>query len=185
MNSFGHCNGLSLEHDVVSSGLFEMIVDCPISARFKRFFASRFMYCGGTAVWSGLAINYTTKTQFLFRINKGIENSWDNERLNAYMPDHERPIPFARMVSIGDGDTDISSMKMMAHQGGYSVAVYDPNRDHASIRKINKLISEDRVNFVAPADYQQDSQLDIVNQSRTGVIQSRSSALCPSLGRLP
>jgi hypothetical protein len=78
------------------------------------------------------------------------------------MPDHVRPIPFARMIFIGDGDTDIPSMKMTALQGGYSVAVYDPNRDHGSIQKINKLISEDRVNFVAPADYQQDSQLDIV-----------------------
>jgi hypothetical protein len=161
-NSFATDNGLALEHYVVSSGLLEMIMGCPISSHFKRVFASKFIYSNGTAAWPGLAINYTTKTQFLFRINKGIENSWDNERLNAYMPDHERPIPFARMIFIGDGDTDIPSMKMMANQGGYSVAVYDPERDHGSIRKINKLISEDRVNFVAPADYQVDCQLDIV-----------------------
>jgi len=162
MNSFAADNSLALEHYVVSSGLFEMIMGCPISSHFKRVFASKFIYDSGKAIWPGLAINYTTKTQFLFRINKGIENSWDNERLNAYMPDHERPIPFARMIFIGDGDTDIPSMKMMAHQGGYSIAVYDPNRDHGAIQKINKLISEDRVNFVAPADYQLDSQLDIV-----------------------
>lgn len=170
MNAFAADNGLALEHYVVSSGLFEMITGCPISSHFKRVFASKFMYSDGKAIWPGLAINYTTKTQFLFRINKGIENSWDNERLNAYMPDHERPIPFARMIFIGDGDTDIPSMKMMAHQGGYSVAVYDPIRDHGSIRKINKLISEDRVNFVAPADYRLDSQMDIVVKGILGRI---------------
>jgi hypothetical protein len=74
------------------------------------------------------------------------------------------------MIFIGDGDTDIPSMKMMANQGGYSVAVYDPERDRGSIRKINKLISEDRVNFVAPADYQPDSQLDIVIKGILGRI---------------
>jgi hypothetical protein len=170
MNSFASDNGLALEHYVVSSGLLEMIMGCPISSHFKQVFASKFIYCDRRAVWPGLAINYTTKTQFLFRINKGIENSWDNERLNAYMPDRERPIPFARMIFIGDGDTDVPSMKMIAHQGGYSVAVYDPDRDHSSIRKINKLISEDRVNFVAPADYQQDSQMDIVIKGILGRI---------------
>jgi phosphoserine phosphatase len=169
-NAFATANGLELKHYVVSSGTFEMIVGCPIYPRFKRVFASKFIYHDGEAVWPGLAINYTTKTQFLFRINKGIENSWDSARLNSYMPDHERPIPFSRMIFVGDGDTDIPSMKMMAHQGGYSVAVCDPKCDIRSIRKIHKLISEDRVSFVAPADYGPDTQMDIIMKGIIGRI---------------
>jgi hypothetical protein len=170
MNQFAVEHGIDLEHYVVSSGTLEMIEGCPIYNRFKRVFASRFMYHDGKAVWPGLAINYTTKTQFLFRINKGIDNSWDSGRLNSYMPDNERPIPFSRMIFVGDGDTDIPSLKMMAHQDGYSVAVYDPARDIRSIRKIHKLISEDRVDFVAPADYVVDAQLDIIIKGIIGRI---------------
>ena len=156
MNAFAARHGLALEHYVVSSGTFEMIKGCPIFPYFTRVFASRFIYQDGRATWPGLAINYTSKTQFLFRINKGIQNSWDSEGLNAYMPDSIRPVPFSRMIFVGDGDTDIPSMKMMTHQGGHSIAVYDPKGDPRSIRKVHKLISEDRVDFVAPADYRVD-----------------------------
>ena len=162
MNCFAAEKGLRLEHYIVSSGTDEMIMGCPISGQFTRVFASRFIYQDGVAAWPGLAINYTSKTQYLFRINKGVANSWDNESINAYMADTDRPVPFRRMIFIGDGDTDIPSMKMISLQGGYSVAVYDPNGDPRSIRKIHKLISEDRVNFVAPADYTPDTQMDIV-----------------------
>jgi hypothetical protein len=183
MNAFATEMGLQLEHYVISSGTFEMIVGCSIYPRFKQVFASKFIYRDGKAEWPGLAINYTTKTQFLFRINKGIDNSWDNNRLNSYMSDQARPIPFSRMIFVGDGDTDIPSMKMMAHQGGYSVAVYDPNRDVRSIQKIHKLISEDRVNFVAPADYRPDTQMDIVIKGilgRIARVMSEASGVAPA-----
>ena len=78
------------------------------------------------------------------------------------MPENNRPIPFQRMIFVGDGDTDIPSMKMTTYKGGHSIAVYDPKRDDSSIKKIHRLISEDRVNFVAPADYTENSQLDII-----------------------
>ena len=179
MNAFAADKGLALEHYIISSGTFEMITGCPIYSRFTRVFASKFIYKDGRAIWPGLAINYTTKTQFLFRINKGIDNSWDSERLNSYTPDNERPLPFSRMIFVGDGDTDIPSMKMMALQGGYSVAVYDPDGNHRSIDKIYKLISEDRVNFVAPADYGPDTQMDIIIKGIVGRIARMVSVAGP------
>jgi hypothetical protein len=170
MNCFAAEKGLRLEHYIVSSGTDEMIKGCPVYHHFTKVFASRFIYRDGYAAWPGLAINYTSKTQFLFRVNKGILNSWDNESINGYMADSARPVPFRRMIFIGDGDTDIPSMKMMTHQGGYSVAVYDPEGNTRSIRKIHKLISEDRVDFVAPADYRMDTQMDIVIKGILGRI---------------
>lgn len=63
------------------------------------------------------------------RINKGIENVWDNKAIDAFMPEAERPIPFSRMVFIGDGDTDIPAMKTTTHYGGHSIAASDLKRD--------------------------------------------------------
>ena len=71
-------------------------------------------------------MNYTTKTQYLFRINKGILNSWNNEEINRFTPDEKRRYPFSRMIYIGDGETDVPAMKMINYQGGYSIVVYPP-----------------------------------------------------------
>ncbi len=153
---------LSIEHYVVSSGNHEIIAGSKIFRLFKNVYASRFIFGkAGEAVWPAVAINYTTKTQFLFRINKGIENSWDNEQINRWVPMNERPLPFSRMIFIGDGDTDIPSMKMVRFQGGHSIAVFDPDSFQQSPKKVYRLIAEDRVHFVAPADYSDGSQLDV------------------------
>lgn len=171
LNSFAHQLGLSLEHYIVSSGTQEMIEGSIIAKAFKEIFASRYLYNDkGQAEWPSLAINYTTKTQFLFRINKGIENVWDNGAINAFMPEGERPVPFARMIFIGDGDTDIPAMKMTSYQGGYSIAAYDPDRDGRSMDKIHRLIADDRVNFVAPADYSEYAPMDILLKGILGRI---------------
>lgn len=106
------------------------------------------LYVNGVAAWPEVGINYTTKTQYLFRINKGIDNYWNNVSINSYMPEDERPIPFDRMNFLGDGDTDIPTMKMLTHKGGHSVAVYDPNRTDRYLKKVHKLISDGRVEFV-------------------------------------
>jgi len=162
VDKFGTERTLSIEHYVVSSGNHEIIAGSKIFRRFKNVYASRFIFGkAGEAVWPAVAINYTTKTQFLFRINKGIENSWDNEQINRWVPMNERPIPFSRMIFIGDGDTDIPSMKMVRFQGGHSIAVFDPESFQQSPKKVYRLIAEDRVHFVAPADYSDGSQLDV------------------------
>lgn len=170
MNAHAAEHGLLLEHYIVSSGIHEMIEGCAIRSAFRQIFASKFIYLEGVAAWPGVGINYTTKTQYLFRINKGIDNHWDNVSINSYMPEDERPIPFDRMIFLGDGDTDIPTMKMLTHKGGHSVAVYDPNRTDHDLKKIHKLISDGRVEFVAPADYVENSQIDIIVKGILGRI---------------
>lgn len=164
LNTYAAELDLSLKHFVISSGVREMIEGSSISKRFEEVYASSFAYDqNGHACWPAVAINYTTKTQFLFRINKGIANTWDNEAINRWVPPHERPVPFERILFIGDGDTDIPSMKMVRYQGGTAVAVFDPHlwQEAAHQNKMQRLIAEDRANYVAPADYTEGSQLDV------------------------
>lgn len=173
INAHAAERGLVLEHYIVSSGIHEMIEGCAIRDAFRQVFASKFIYVEGVAAWPGVGINYTTKTQYLFRINKGIDNHWDNASINSFMPEDERPIPFDRMIFLGDGDTDIPTMKMLTHKGGHSVAVYDPDRTDRDLKKIHKLISDGRVEFVAPADYEENSQIDIIVKGILGRIARR------------
>lgn len=181
INKFGEEQNLKIEHYIISSGTQEMIEGSPIADQFKAIFASRYMYDESeNAIWPSLAINYTTKTQFLFRINKGIDNVWDNKAINAFMPEKERPIPFSRMIFVGDGETDIPAMKMTSHYGGHSIAAYDPKPNERSLDKIHSLISDDRVNFVAPADYSADSQMDIITKGVLGRISRAERLIKPT-----
>jgi len=177
VDAFADDLGLQLDHYIVSSGIYEMIEGCPLFPRFRNVFASRFLYDNsGEAKWPGVGINYTTKTQFLFRINKGIDNVHDTEAVNRWMHDDARELPFERMIFIGDGDTDIPSMKMVSSQGGCAIAVLDPYQwtEPRSLDKISRLIAEDRVNYVAPADYQPKSQLDVIVKGALGRIALRA-----------
>lgn len=101
---------------------------------------------------------------------RGIHNHWDNAAVNEYTPDVKRPIPFERMTFVGDGYTDIPTMKMLTYKGGHSIAVYDPDADDGDLDTIGALISADRVNFVAPADYTENSQLDLIVKGILGRI---------------
>ncbi len=179
INTHAQQRGLLLEHYVVSSGNEEMIRGSRIGRNFRTVYASRYLYDeSGVAIWPAVAVNYTTKTQYLFRINKGVDNAWDNEPVNRWIPMHERPVPFERMIYLGDGDTDIPSMKMVRHQGGHSIAVFDPLKweapDPTEREKFKKkaynLIAEDRAHFVVPADYRDGSQLDITVKGILGRI---------------
>ena len=171
INAVGAKYGLEIEHYIISAGLEEMIDGCPIRDAFRHVFASKFVYDDkGVAIWPAVGVNYTTKTQYLFRINKGVRNHWEHERINHFIPDDERPVPFERMIFIGDGDTDVPTMKMMHTKGGFSVAVYDPRNSERDQKKIYSLISEDRVNFVAAADYREGSALDLIVKGLIGRI---------------
>jgi phosphoserine phosphatase len=177
IDAFAADQGLELDHYVVSSGIHEMIEGCSIYPRFRQVFASRFLYDRqGVAMWPAVAINYTTKTQFLFRINKGIESIWETEAVNRWIPEARRPLPFERMIFLGDGDTDIPCMRLVASQGGCAVAVLDPYRwsDPLGVARIHTLIAEDRVSFVAPADYLPGSQLDVIVKGALGRIALRA-----------
>lgn len=171
INAFGARYGLEIEHYIVSAGLEEMIEGCPIRSEFRHVFASKFAYDRhDVAVWPAVGVNYTTKTQYLFRINKGVFNHYEHERINRFVPDDQRPIPFERMIFLGDGDTDVPTMKMMHTKGGYSIAVYDPRNSERDQDKIYGLISEDRVNFVAAADYREGQALDLIVKGLLGRI---------------
>ena len=101
MNAIGAQYGLEIEHYIISAGLTEMIEGCPINPAFKHVFASKYAYdVDDVAVWPAVGVNYTTKTQYLFRINKGVHNHWDDERINRFIPDDERPVPFERIGRI-------------------------------------------------------------------------------------
>ena len=137
-----------------------MIEGTPIAKRFAAIYASSFIYDhNGVAKWPALAVNYTTKTQFLFRINKGVLNVYDNHKINEFVPKEDRPVPFGNMVFVGDGETDIPCFRMVKNQGGHSIAVYKPST-HGAKRKAQKLIKDGRVNFIAPANYAENSEID-------------------------
>ncbi len=160
INEFARKQGVALEHYIISSGIREMIEGTPIAKYFKKIYASSFMYDQhNVALWPGLAINYTTKTQFLFRINKGVLNVWDNKKINTFVREQDRPIPFTKMIYVGDGSTDVPCMKLVKDQGGHSIAVYKPNSSKGK-KQAAKLLDENRVNFIAPADYSEDSLID-------------------------
>ena len=142
-----------------------MIRGTAIGHEFRDIFACKYHYSadGKTAQWPAQAINYTTKTQFLFRINKGIHNSWDNVAVNHFIEQEERAVQFRHMIYFGDGDTDIPAMKMVRYQGGFSLAVFDQKKwsNPETQNKVGKLIAEERANYVVPANYEEGSQLDV------------------------
>ena len=162
VNDYGRSVGLDIKHYINSSGLREMIVGSPIAGEFENIYACSFLYdADDTAYWPAVAIDYTAKTQFLFKINKGIREVSDNRKINRFIPERERPVPFSRMIYFGDGETDIPCMKMIKEHGGHSIAVYE----EGNIEKENtamQLIRENRVNFVCPADYRKDKEIDVV-----------------------
>ena len=159
INEYGKNNGVTIEHYINSSGIAEIIEGTPIAKEFKKIFACSYLYdVDGKAYWPGVAVNYTTKTQFLFKINKGIDSVADSEGVNKYTKKEDRRIPFSRMVYFGDGETDVPCMKLVKEMGGHSIAVYKP-RNSDKKQRSDKLIAEDRVNFVCPADYTKDKEI--------------------------
>ncbi len=161
INDYAAQKGISIEHYIVSSGTKEMIDGTTIANKFKNIYASSFMYDEyGKPTWPALAINYTTKTQYLYRISKGILNAWDNKLINKYIPENERRILFENMIYIGDGETDVPAMKLLKTNGGTSVAVYDENKETAKT-----LLEQNRVNYIAKADYTDGSEIDAIIKS--------------------
>lgn len=161
INRYARKNHIKVEHYVISSGLKEMISGCKIGRRFKRIFASSFYYekGGDVAAWPANVVNYTTKTQYLFRINKGCHSMSDNKQINHFMEQADRPVPFENMVYFGDGDTDVPCLKVVTQNGGNGVVVYKPKTKGAK-EKASKLISEKRARFMATADYRRGRELE-------------------------
>ena len=157
INEYGKEVGVQVEHYIISSGLREIIEGSSIYKKFKDVYACEYMYDeNDIACWPKNVVNYTTKTQFLFRINKGVADLSDDKTLNDFVPEDERRVPFRNMIYIADGITDVPCMKLVKTNGGYSIAVYQKKKKDQA----NELLKNDRVNFVAQANYKEGSELD-------------------------
>lgn len=156
VNKIGADAGAKIEHYIISSGLKEIIEGSDIQKEFKKIFACEFYYDeNGVAVWPKNVVNYTTKTQFLFRINKGILDMTNDRALNEFTAEDDRRVPFRNMIYIGDGMTDVPCMKLVKINGGYSIAVYKDDSETAE-----NLKKDGRVDFVARADYSRGKNLE-------------------------
>ena len=159
INDYGRRHGVVVEHYINSSGQTELIEGTSIAKEFKKIFACSFWYDeSGVAVWPAVAVDYTGKTQYLFKIAKGIMDISDNTKVNESQKEDDKPIPFSHMIYLGDGTTDIPCMKIVKMFGGNSIAVYSPEnqRQHDTARK---LLKQDRVNFICQADYRVGGQI--------------------------
>ena len=144
------------EHYIISSGLKEIIEGTPIAKEFKEIYAASFCYDEhGVACWPAMAVNYTSKTQFLFRVNKGVLDVTEHRALNEFMPEEKRRVPFSNMIYVGDGLTDVPSMKLTKLNGGHSIAVWQENEGVS-----NEMLLEGRVDFAVKADYSKGSEME-------------------------
>lgn len=159
INEYGESRGIIVEHYIISSGLKEMIEGTAIAGEFKKIYASAFMYDEyGVPEWPAQTINYTNKTQFLFRIEKGCLNINDHEGVNEYIPPENIRVPLRNIVYFGDSDTDIPCMKLVNSYGGHSIGVYD--KASGNKEKVYRLIKNNRIRYFAPADYTEGSEID-------------------------
>lgn len=162
IREYGKEHNVIVEHYIISSGLKEMIEGTKIAKNgaFEKIYASSFYYNDrGVAKWPAQVINYTSKTQFLFRIEKGVLDIND-PGVNDYFSPEEMRVPFRNMVYIGDSDTDIPCMKLVNSYGGHSIGVYNPiTQDKA---KVHRMIKDKRIKYFAPADYSEGLELDCI-----------------------
>ena len=158
INQYGDSKGVEVEHYIISSGLKEMIEGTKVADKFKKIYASSFYYdVDGVAVWPAQVVNYTNKTQFLFRIEKGVLDV-NNQGVNSYFAPDEYRIPFRNIVYIGDSDTDIPCMKLVNINGGHSIGVYNSETKDKS--KVFRMLDENRIKYFVPADYTKGAKLE-------------------------
>ena len=163
INAYGASKGIVVEHYINSSGIREMIEGTEIAGEFRRIYACSFLYdVNGVAIWPAVSVNYTNKTQFMFKINKGIREVYDSRLINRFVPEEERPVPFRHMIYFGDGTTDIPCMKLVREKGGHSIAVYNPARREEKRAEMQALIDDNRVGYVCGADYREGRELDVL-----------------------
>lgn len=164
INNYGKELGLEVEHYIISCGLKEIIDGTKIAKEFKRIFGCSFAYDeeSGEPIWASQAINYTSKTQYIYRVRKNkLDKLYDAYELNEYVEDRSSLLPYTNMIYIGDGETDVPCMKTVKIYGGNSICVYNPKSEKKQ-RIANKLFKDGRVNFIAPADYKEGSKIDCI-----------------------
>ena len=157
INKYGDKHGVEIQHYIISSGLKELVEGTAIAKEFKRIYASSYLYdADDVAEWPAQSVNYTNKTQYIFRIAKGIFEEYD-ERVNDSMKPDQLYIPYENIVYVGDSSTDIPCMRLVKSKGGYAIGVFDPEKNNRS--KVYQLFNDGRINFYAPADYSNNGNL--------------------------
>ncbi len=156
INRYAENAGVIVEHYVLSSGLKEIIEGTSIAKYFKKIYACEFLYKDGQAYWPKMAVNYTNKTQFVYRINKGVLDINNNVDLNSSRPENERRVLFSNMIYIGDGLTDVPCMKLVKQSGGHSIAIYNAGEHDLAA----PLLKHQRVDWMFESDYSEGSELD-------------------------
>lgn len=158
INAYGIANGVRVEHYLTSSGTKEIIDGCSIAKEFRMIYGCEFLFDDEThePIWPKFAVNYTQKTQHLFRISKGVIEATDDDRLNEKTP--VRRIPYRNIIYLGDGMTDIPMMILVKQNGGRSIAVYPRGKKD----KVAQLYEDGRVNYICVADYSANSELEKV-----------------------
>ncbi|MBR6409753.1 MAG: haloacid dehalogenase-like hydrolase [Alphaproteobacteria bacterium] len=159
INHFGKYLDLDIEHYIISSGYEEIIEGCSIRPYFKEVAGCAFAFDeNGFPIWPARVVNYQAKVQYLSKINKGLRKL-DDKAVNEYTPDESRRIPYSRIIYLGDGLTDIPSMKMVKDRKGTAIAVYKP-KSHKK-RRATQMLKDNRVDFALPADYREGKGIDI------------------------
>ncbi len=157
INAYGASKGIKVEHYLVSSGTKEILEGCSIYDKFTKVYGCEYLFENGVPVWPKLAINYTQKTQFFFRIAKGVVDIKDDNSVNEKVKGSLR-IPYENIVYIGDGMTDVACMTLVNKNHGYSIGVYtDSNRS-----QVDQIRNDKRCRFVVKADYSQDKDMEKV-----------------------
>ncbi|MCQ2798310.1 MAG: haloacid dehalogenase-like hydrolase [Bacilli bacterium] len=155
INDYGKAHGLQVEHYLISSGNKEIVDGCAIAKEFTKMYACEYLFDeNGEIYWPKLTINFTQKTQYFFRIAKGVTDVSDDQGLNEKTPN--KRIPYSNIIYIGDGMTDVPAMILAKNNGGKSIAVYK----QGCKEKVAPLYNEGRVNYMAFADYREGKQLE-------------------------
>ena len=159
INEYGANRGIEIEHFIISSGLTDMVKGSSIASEFKKIYACSYYFDeSGRVLWPSRVINYTTKTQYLFRINKGVFDETDDFNLNRSMPEEDKYIPLNRMIYLGDGLTDVPAMKVVNSFGGNTIVVY---RDDSNAEELAKDLHDNkRAAFMAKADYSEGGRIE-------------------------
>ncbi len=157
INDYGASLGLDVEHYIISSGVKDIIEGCEIAKEFKKIYACEYMFDeNGEVAWPKVAINYTMKTQYVFRIAKGVNSINDDALVNQRIAEEDKRVLYRNMIYLGDGITDVPCMRLIKDKNGKSIAVYPRGKKE----KVAGLLRDDRVNYIAPADYSEDSELE-------------------------
>lgn len=157
INDYGASLGLDVEHYIISSGVKDIIEGCEIAKEFKAIYACEYMFDkNGDVIWPKIAINYTMKTQFVFRISKGIDELNDDNSVNSKISEEDRRVLYRNMIYLGDGITDVPCMRLVKDKNGKSIAVYPRGKKE----KVADLLRHKRVNYIALADYSENSELE-------------------------